>query len=171
MNLNKETKIIGLCFSLTLLGLIIPISHNNRSFSNEASTPFPKCSHIKLNELTSAVFRQLSTSKDLSPLSMSCNSVGQINQIQPAKLMITTGRKAGNNIVCISGSKRNPCTFKVASFKDGVSPSDSLLKIFNSKPIQSEILYETTSRVFIFPQELIENGNLKTSKKITKRDK
>ena len=58
----------------------------------------------------------------------------------------------------------------MASFKDGVSPSDSLLKIFNSKPKQSEILYETTSRIFIFPQELIENGNLKPRKKVTKRD-
>ena len=171
MNLRRKNKIFTLLLSIPLAGIGLGLFHSNRSLANESNNPYSKCSHIKLNELSKVVFQELRNSQDIFLSNISCNSVNRINQINPAKLLITTGRKRGTNIVCISANKEKPCAFKVASFKEGVNPSSSLLKTFNTKHKQSEILNETTSRVFILPQELIDNGTLKASKKITKRSK
>ena len=176
MNLTNKNQIFLLLLSITLSGISLVLLHSNRSYANETNNPYLKCSDIELNELSNIMFQQLSNSQDIFPSNISCRSINRINQMNPAKLLITTGRKRGANIVCISDNKENPCAFKVASFKEDVNPSSSLLKAFNIKPNKSEILSkirfdETTSRVFILPQELLDNGTLKAKKKITKRDK
>ena len=171
MNQENKNKIFLFLLSIPLASLGFVLLHSNRSYANQANNPYLKCSNIQLTELSNVVFQELSNSKDIFPLNINCSSINRINQINPAKLLITTGRRKGDNVVCISDNKENPCAFKVAFFKEGINPSSSLLKTFNTKHKQSEILNETTSRVFIIPQELIDNGTLKLTKKITKRSK
>mgnify|MGYP001204833263 CR=1 FL=1 len=159
-------------FRTCFLGIIFASSSLNQFvFSMPLEELSRKCRAIDLNQSVKLVFNNLSQSKLVNVKSINCDSINLINQIDPVNLLVTTGRRKGESVVCISETKKIPCRFVIASFKENIDPSKSLKTIFDIPEDNQEILNETTSRVFINPNKLVNSEGRFGSKKIKKKIK
>jgi len=72
---------------------------------------------------------------------------------------ITTGRKNGMPILCISRTDRGGCSHLVYSLKPGTNATAKLRKLFgvNNSLRSSTVLEETTSRIYINIKKLLTN--------------
>ena len=130
------------------------------------------CKEIKLNDYSDFIFHQIQNSSSIKPNQINCSDLAEINNLDPEKLVITTGRKNRESVVCLSDNKSKPCTYVIASFQNNIYPSKALLQTFNAHETHSDTLNETTSRIFLRPYEMVskartqsQNTNKKTKLK------
>ena len=88
-------------------------------------------------------------------LPIACKELNAIEGYIEESIQVTTGRKSGVYIICLSNSMDNPCKHKIASLSGYQNPSSLLSKVLKIPEVKPKFLNETVERLFINPSSLI----------------
>ena len=124
--------------------------------SKEGNILNTKCPSLTIKKITYITFDKIDKSKLNNLNNLDCSEIVMIDKLESSKVNITTGRKAGKSVSCISDSKANPCKFIVGEFKNNIVPNVALKRIFDYEEPKPDFLNETTSRLFINIYDLFE---------------
>ena len=86
----------------------------------------------------------------------SCAEAKQMEKMEEEKIFITSGRKRGKPLICISDEKDYPCKFIIGNINPGIESSEAIKQIYSFNPPQSSQLNETVERLFLNPSSLIQ---------------
>ncbi len=86
----------------------------------------------------------------------SCPEAKQMEKMEEEKIFITSGRKRGKPLICISDEKDYPCKFIIGNINPGIESSEAIKQIYSFNPPQSSQLNETVERLFLNPSSLIQ---------------
>ena len=117
--------------------------------SSEGNILNTKCPSLTIKKITYITFDKIDKSKLINLNNIKCSEIVMIDKLESSKLFITTGRKRGKSVSCLSDSKTNPCKFIVGKFEKNIVPSVALKKIFDYEEPKPDFLNETNSRLFI----------------------
>ena len=101
--------------------------------SSEGNILNAKCPSLKIKKFTYITFDKIEKSNLIDLNNVNCQDVLLIDNLDSSKVNITTGRKSGKAVSCLSDSKTYPCKFIVGEFKQNIVPSVALKRIFNYK--------------------------------------
>lgn len=85
----------------------------------------------------------------------SCDELKRMAELNANTLAITSGRKRGKYIICLSDVRNNPCKIHLGTFKQLQNPSKMLSDLFGIKAEENGPLNETVERLFLTPSSLI----------------
>ena len=108
-----------------------------------------KCPSLTIKKITYITFDKIDKSKFINLNNIECSEIVMIDKLESSKVNITTGRKGGESVSCLSDSKANPCKFIVGEFKNNIVPNVALKRIFDYEEPKPDFLNETSSRLFI----------------------
>ena len=117
--------------------------------SKEGNILNTKCPSLTIKKITYITFDKIDKSKLINLNNIKCSKIVMIDKLESSKVIITTGRKRGKSVSCLSDSKAKPCKFIVGKFEKNIVPSVALKKIFDYKEPKPDFLNETNSRLFI----------------------
>ena len=146
MRKNLILKIVFISFSI----------FNFLNFSSNYAEAEKKCALTFKNKVINWTIKKLENSSLVSLKEMSCQEISEILKMDPSKVLITTGRKRGERVICISDNKDFPCKNYLATILPSVSSFDAISQIFEVKFDRKKIMNETVERLYITPSELIE---------------
>ena len=143
--------------NLILRIILIPFSFLTfLNFSSNYAEAEKKCEVTLRNKVINWTIKKLDNSSLVSLKEMSCQEISEIVKMDPSKVLITTGRKRGERVICISDNKDFPCKNYLATIVPSVSSFDAMTQIFEVKFDRTKIMNETVERLYITPSELIE---------------
>lgn len=87
---------------------------------------------------------------------LGCMEIIKINENDPNKMQITSGRKRGKYTICLSDNSSNPCKYIIGTFNENKNPSDMLSQVFDIPKPKRTQLNETVERLFFSPSLLID---------------
>ncbi len=88
---------------------------------------------------------------------ISCEEIKSINRMRSEDIMITSGRKRGQSLICLSNDKDYPCKHIIGIINPGfIDTTYALSEIFSFTPEVPEELNETVERLFLKPSSLIQ---------------
>ena len=87
---------------------------------------------------------------------ISCDKTKLIEKMAEEKILITSGRKRGKSIICISDEKDYPCKFIIGNINPGIDSTEAIKQIYSFSPPQPSQLNETVERLFLNPSSLIQ---------------
>ncbi len=156
-NLNfKNCKLYFLTNFLPAFIFLYPNFLIEKVNSSEGNILNSKCPSLTIKKITYITFDKIDKSKFINLNNIECDKVLMIDKLDSSKVTITTGRKGGKSVSCISDSQNYPCKFIVGEFKKNIVPNVALKRIFNYKEPKPDFLNETTSRLFINIYSLFE---------------
>ena len=117
--------------------------------SKEGNILNTKCPSLTIKKITYITFDKIDKSKLINLNNIKCSEIVMIDKLESSKVNITTGRKGGKSVSCLSDSKANPCKFIVGEFEKNIVPNVALKRIFDYEEPKPDFLNETTSRLFI----------------------
>ena len=117
--------------------------------STEGNILNTKCPSLTIKKITYIIFDKIDKSKFINLNNIECSEIVMIDKLESSKVIITTGRKRGKSVSCLSDSKANPCKFIVGKFEKNIVPTVALKRIFDYEEPIPEFYNETTSRLFI----------------------
>ena len=88
--------------------------------------------------------------------SISCDFVQEMNKMVEDKILITSGRKRGKPLICISDDNEYPCKFIIGSINPGIDSSEAIKQIYSFTTPKSSQFNETVERLFLNPSSLIQ---------------
>ena len=136
-------KYSWLIFSLFIIGNIQPASSNSCSTKIKNKVALWSIKKIESSDIS-----------DIYPIS--CDEANEINELNEDKILITTGRKRGKAIICLSDAQDYPCKFRIGTINDGYEPGLALSKIYSYQIPKSTVFNETVERLFLKPSTLIQ---------------
>ena len=154
-NLKKRKNFFQIGIFLIFIFLYPSFSTESVN-SSEGNFLNAKCPSLKIKKFTYITFDKIEKSNLIDLNNVNCKDILLIDKLESSKVNITTGRKSGKAVSCLSDSKAYPCKFIVGEFKKNIVPSVALKRIFNYKEPKPEFLNETTSRLFINIYSLFE---------------
>ena len=86
---------------------------------------------------------------------ISCDQFKEIELMREENIIITTGRKRGKSLICVSDSDSYPCKYKIATINDGIDTTKAIESIFSFTPPKNSQLNETVERLFLKPSTLM----------------
>ena len=114
------------------------------------------CSDITDNsEMLQIIDLRLSESKLVSLSQDVCKSYQEALNLNAANLLVTTGRKRGKNVICLSDTKSKPCKYILATMTQTDNPANLLAEVFKLKSNGRAVLNETVERLYLTPSSLI----------------
>ena len=160
--IRKNSYFFGLLYIFSFLYPNILIEELNSSQGNFLNT---KCPTLTIKKFTYITFDKIEKSNFIDLSKINCLDIIKIDELDSSKVNITTGRKSGKSVSCLSDSRENPCKFIVGEFKENLVPNVALKRIFEYKEPKPEFLNETNSRLFINIYKLLEKKykNINTS--------
>ena len=115
-----------------------------------------KCSDITYNsEILQLIDARLSESKLVSLNQDVCKSYQEALNLNLTNLLVTTGRKRGKNVICLSDTKSKPCKYILATMTKTDNPASLLAEVFKLKSNGRAVLNETVERLYLTPSSLI----------------
>ena len=90
-----------------------------------------KCPRLTIKKITYLTFDKIDRSKLINLKNIDCKKIKKIDDLDSVNLTITTGRKGGKSVSCLSDSKSYPCKFIVGEFEQNIVPSVALKIIFD----------------------------------------
>jgi len=117
--------------------------------SKEGNILNTKCPSLTIKKITYITFDKIDKSKFINLNNIECSEIVMIDNLESSKVNITTGRKGGKSVSCLSDSKANPCKFIVGEFEKNIVPNVALKRIFDYEEPKPDFLNETTPRIFI----------------------
>ena len=139
-------------FFLGILSIFIFLYPNfsiKKVFSTEGNILNTKCPSLTIKKITYITFDKIDKSNFINLNNIDCSEIVMIDKLESSKVNITTGRKGGESVSCLSDSKSNPCKFILGEFEKNIVPNVALKRIFDYKEPKPDFLNETTSRLFI----------------------
>ena len=124
--------------------------------SSEGNILNTKCPSLTIKKITYITFDKIDKSKLINLNNIKCSEILMIDKLESSKVNITTGRKGGKSVSCLSDSKDYPCKFIVGEFEKNIVPNVALKRIFDYEEPKPDFLNETTSRLFINIYSLFE---------------
>ena len=128
---------------------IYPIFLIEKVNSQEGNILNSKCPSLTIKKITYITFDKIDKSKLINLNNIECSEISKIDKLESFKVNITTGRKGGKSVSCLSDSKSNPCKFILGEFQKNIVPNVALKRIFDYEEPKPDFLNETTSRLFI----------------------
>ena len=149
-NLNfKNCKLYFLINFLPAFIFLYPNFLIEKVNSKEGNILNTKCPSLTIKKITYITFDKIDKSKFINLNNIECSEILMIDKLESSKVNITTGRKSGKSVSCLSDTKSNPCKFIIGEFEKNIVPNVALKRIFNYEEPKPEFLNETTSRLFI----------------------
>lgn len=155
--MSRGTNKITFTFILLLFGLTTQ--------TTTASENSKDCGQT-LNALAAETVELLKTSEAIEIEDLSCSKISTINEIKPDEMVVSSGRKARQIIVCMSNTRSNPCKIELGQFISNEDPNKILSEAFdlNSEIDLTQPLEESIERLFIKPSEELRPRNQKVDK-------
>ena len=141
-----------LCFYLLFTSLLI-----SKTFSVEGNFLNKKCPNLSIKKFTYIIFDKIDKSNFIKIDQIDCGLLQSIDDLNTKKVNITTSRREGKMVSCISDTKQNPCKFIIGEFRKNIIPTIALKKIFDYQAPKPLFLNETTERLFINPYDIFKN--------------
>ena len=126
------------------------ITYQLETFSSES------CDDSLKNQVVEWSIKKIKESNLAELVNKSCNETIQMKKMAAEKILITTGRKRGKPLICISDEKDYPCKFIIGNIKPGIDSSEAIKQIYSFNPPQASQLNETVERLFLNPSSLIQ---------------
>ena len=154
-NIKERTNyfLLGI-FSISIF--LYPNFFIGKVKSKEGNILNTKCPSLTIKKITYITFDKIDKSKLINLNNLECSEISKIDKLESFKVNITTGRKGGKSVSCLSDSKSNPCKFILGEFEKNIVPNVALKRIFDYKEPRPDFLNETTSRLFINIYSLFE---------------
>ena len=152
----KERKNYFLLGIFSTFIFLYPNSLIEKVNSKEGNILNTKCPSLTIKKITYITFDKIDKSKLINLNNIKCSEIVMIDKLESSKVNITTGRKGGKSVSCLSDSKDYPCKFIVGEFEKNIVPNVALKRIFDYEEPKTEFLNETTSRIFINVYSLFE---------------
>jgi len=140
-----ESRIFSLRLLTILFSLAIPLHTQANTITCESSG----------GDLFSWIQKRIEASSHSEALPLSCNKLKTIENYVDEDIQLTSGRKRGKYIICLSNNKNNPCLHQIAELIGYEAPSVLISRIFGAAQSKSEYLNETVERLFLKPSILI----------------
>ena len=150
---EKKFFLVGI---FSTLFLIYPNIAIKALHSSEGNILNIKCPSLKIKKFTYITFDKIDKSNLINLDNVDCQDVVLIDKLDSSKVNITTGRKSGKSVSCLSDSKSYPCKFVVGEFKTNIVPNVALKRIFNYEEPKPDFLNETSARIFINIYDIFE---------------
>ena len=145
MKFRLKKRIILFAFTTFSLNIFQANYLNAESCDESLENKVVRWSIIKIKESKLAIFEPIS-----------CDLVKQMDKMAEDKILITSGRKRGKPLICISDEKDYPCKFVIGNINPGIDSSEAIKQIYSFTPPQSSQLNETVERLFLSPSSLIQ---------------
>tara|TARA_Y100000994_G_C15545949_1_gene382003 strand:+ start:400 stop:798 length:399 start_codon:yes stop_codon:yes gene_type:complete len=88
---------------------------------------------------------------------ISCEDINSINKMNEEDIIITSGRKRGESLICLSNVSEDPCKHVIGIINQGyVDTTYVLSEVFSFTPKVPDKLNETVERLFLKPSSLIQ---------------
>ena len=145
MKFHIKESIILFAFTTFSINIFQTNYLNAESCDASLENKVVKWSIIKIKESNLAIFEPIS-----------CDLVTQMDNMAEDKILITSGRKRGKPLICISDEKDYPCKFVIGNIIPGIDSSEAIKQIYSFTPPQSSQLNETVERLFLNPSSLIQ---------------
>ena len=123
---------------------------------NSNSINASDCSNEIDNKLVVWSIKKIRKSDMATPNSVTCEEVKDMNQMKNENITITSGRKKGKTVICLSDESNYPCKFVIGIIKPQFDASFALSEIYSFTPPKSSQLNETVERLFLKPSSLIQ---------------
>lgn len=155
--MSRGTNKITLTFILLLFGLTAQTTTASESSKDCGQT---------LNALAAETIEQLKKSEAIEIEDLSCSKISTINEIKSDEMVVSSGRKARQTIVCMSSTRSNPCKIELGQFISNEDPNKVLSEAFdlNNEIDLTQPLEESIERLFIKPSEELRPRNRKVGK-------
>ena len=140
-----ESRIFQLRLFTILFSLAIPLHTQANTITCESSG----------GDLYSWIQKRIEASEYSKALPLSCDNKKKIEGYENDDIQLTSGRKKGKYIICLSNDKNNPCLHQIAELIGYEAPSVLISRIFGAEQTKSEYLNETVERLFLKPSKLI----------------
>ena len=145
MKFHLKKSITLVAFTIFSMNIFQTNYINAESCDESFKNKVVKWSIIKIKESKLAIFEPIS-----------CDLVAQMDKMVEEKILITSGRKRGKPLICISDEKDYPCKFVIGNINPGIDSSEAIKQIYSFTPPQSSQLNETVERLFLNPSSLIQ---------------
>ena len=153
-NIFKRKNIYKIALPSSLvLASTISIIFGNKIFkptvlaTNSLDT---RCADTLVSKFTYITFIKIQKSNYINIDELDCSIINKIDKSDYANLKITTGRRDGRIISCMSDDSKNPCKYKIGEFKNIANPALALSEIFpNNSKIEKDYINESSSRLYI----------------------
>ena len=145
MKFHLKKSITLFAFTIFSMNIFQTNYINAESCDESFKNKVVKWSIIKIKESKLAIFEPIS-----------CDLVAQMDKMVEEKILITSGRKRGKPLICISDEKDYPCKFVIGNINPGIDSSEAIKQIYSFTPPQSSQLNETVERLFLNPSSLIQ---------------
>ena len=99
--------------------------------------------------------KRIEASQHSKALPLSCDKLKMIEDYVDEDIRLTSGRKRGAYIICLSNNNKSPCLHQIAELIGYEAPSILINRIFGAAQAKSEYLNETVERLFLKPSKLI----------------
>ena len=126
------------------------ITYQLEAFSSEG------CDESLKNKVLEWSIQKIKESNLAELVNKSCHETIQMKKMAEDKILITSGRKRGKPLICISDEKDYPCKFIIGNINPGIDSSEAIKQIYSFSPPQSSQLNETVERLFLNPSSLIQ---------------
>lgn len=125
-----------------------------------ASPVFPATANEDCHANKSGLYAKVAKRIEASEISIlskiSCAEINQINTYDPGRVEMTSGRRSGKYIVCLSDNRDNPCKHNIATLTGFSSPGAMIFQVFGLERPKQTTLNETVERLFFKPSALID---------------
>ena len=145
MKFHLKKSITLFAFTIFSMNIFQTNYINAESCDESFKNKVVKWSIIKIKESKLAIFEPIS-----------CDLVSKMDKMVEEKILITSGRKRGKPLICISDEKDYPCKFVIGNINPGIDSSEAIKQIYSFTPPQSSQLNETVERLFLNPSSLIQ---------------
>lgn len=140
-----KQNIFSLPFLTILFTLAIPLhAQANTTICNSSG-----------GDLYSWIRKRIEASQYSKILPLSCHGLKTIEDYVDEDIQLTSGRKRGKYIICLSNNTKSPCLHQIAELIGYEAPSVLINRIFGAAQTKSEYLNETVERLFLKPSKLI----------------
>ena len=145
MKFHLKESIILFVFTTFSMNIFQTNYLNAESCDASLENKVVKWSIKKIKESNLAIFEPIS-----------CDLVTQMDKMAEDTILITSGRKRGKPLICISDEKDYPCKFVIGNINPQIDSSEAIKQIYSFTPPQSSQLNETVERLFLKPSSLIQ---------------
>ena len=114
------------------------------------------CNESIKNDIVKWSISKIESSDLANVSSFTCDDAKNMNKMNNDQISITSGRKKGKTIICISDEKDYPCKFIIGFINPEFDAATALSEIYSFTPPQSSQLNETVERLFLKPSSLIQ---------------
>ena len=139
---------------LLLLSLSLASPFLTSSNASESSHSPQKCIETSPPSLAWAI-SMIKASTEAEPAAIKCEEIKKIQKYSTEETFITSGRKKGKYIICLSDTKHDPCKHIIGVITSTFDPSASLVNIFDANQVAPKVLNETTERLYLRPSKLM----------------